>query len=411
THNKQAYDAYLKGVYYLDDSNRTGDTAELAQSVPLFKQAVQFDPQFADAWAYLSLAYEKLGGQHKAQAAAALRALEIDPNNASALGVMSFVYSDEGQHDKAIALAERAVKLQTKNANVQAGLGFILMFAGRFDDAINIFEHAVALTPNTSTFRLFLAYPLEATRDYMQARDQLQTGLAHDPGDMSSVQMLAQVDLLGWGDLDAARKVLQAASQSPNRSIPLAEAWYQVDLYAREYAAALDVINHAPEQMFQQSQTPKAQYLAQVYQAQDDAVRTKIAFGQARTQLETWLKATPNSADLHANLALTMAGLDDTAQAQAEAERAVVLSPVARNAWEGQEYLLTQAQVQASIGHVDIAVEQLQHLLQIPAGSFISVPILKLDPAWDPIRKDPRFQALLKKYENTNHNSGSANGE
>ncbi|MGH8399067.1 MAG: hypothetical protein ACRETA_12615, partial [Gammaproteobacteria bacterium] len=46
THNKQAYDAYLKGVYYLDDSNRTGDTAELAQSVPLFKQAVQFDPQF-----------------------------------------------------------------------------------------------------------------------------------------------------------------------------------------------------------------------------------------------------------------------------------------------------------------------------------------------------------------------------
>ncbi|MGH8397876.1 MAG: hypothetical protein ACRETA_06495 [Gammaproteobacteria bacterium] len=108
---------------------------------------------------------------------------------------------------------------------------------------------------------------------------------------------------------------------------------------------------------------------------------------------------------------MTLAGLGDIAQSQAEAERAVVLSPVARNAWEGQEYLLTQAQVQARIGHVGMAVEQLQHLLQIPAGSFISIPILKFDPAWDPIRKDPRFQALLEKYENTNHNSGSANGE
>ena len=399
THNKQAYDAVLKAYYYLNQSNRTGDQEDLERSVSLFQQAVSLDPDYADAYAGLAFAYSKLGGHSPEQAAAARRAIELNPDSAGAHKQMAFVFSDEGKSKEAVAEAERAAELQPRNVGIQSGLGFTYFLAGRFDDAIATFRRAVELEPNSSTGHRFLSLTLAAQRRYAEARDALQAGLARDPGDMSSVQNLAEIYILGWGDLDSARKVLQAAAQGPDQSIPLAQAWYEVDLYARDYAAALAVIEKAPTRLFVQSGAPKELYLARGYQAQGDAVRAKAAFSDARQQLEAWIKVRPDARNLHANLALTLAGLGEFTQARAEAEEGLKMNPVGKAVITKAPLLAAKAEVEARSGDTEGALQTLQELLQTSAGNEISVAKLKLDPAWDPIRKDPRFQKLIANGE------------
>jgi serine/threonine-protein kinase len=88
--------------------------------------------------------------------------------------------------------------------------------------------------------------------------------------------------------------------------------------------------------------------------------------------------------------------LDQKQEAIAEGRRAVELLPESEDAFDGPQITAVLAQIYAWTGELDEAFRLLDHLLIVPNG--LTVPILKLDPAWDPLRKDPRFQALIDKY-------------
>ena len=412
TQNKQAYEAYLKAHYYLNNSNRTNDRDELARAVPLLQQAVQQDPQFGKAYSLLALVYIKMRGHAQEQQAAARKALEIDPNDASALVQMAFAHGDLGEHDKAIEFVERALKSEPGSARVQSATGWAYAFAGRFEESAKAFSRMLEIDPASSTGHGFQASPLIEMRRYAKARDALQAGVARDPEDMALLGTLAEVQILGWGDLDAARKLLKSTTQTPERSIPLAQSWYEVELFARDYPAALAVLERAPDGLFTQSEFTKAHYQARVFQAQGDKLRAHDAWVAARDQMRIRVKAEPDQAPLHAGLALALAGSGECDEAVSEARRAVELEPVSRNAVLGPRRLDPQARVSARCGRVDEAIEQLRHLLQIPAGEVISTAWLRLDPDWDPIRGDARFQALLKDTDGPERDStGSGAGQ
>jgi predicted Zn-dependent protease len=252
------------------------------------------------------------------------------------------------------------------------------------------------IAPAVSTGYGFQAFPSIELRRYAKARDALQAGVARDPDDMALLGTLAEVQILGWGDLDAARKLLKSTTQTPERSIPLAQSWYEVELLARDYPAALAVVEQAPAGLFTQSEFTKAHYQARVFQAQGDNLRAHNSWVDAREQMRIRIKANPDQAPLHASLALALAGSGECGEALSEARRGVELEPVSRNAVFGPRRLDPQARVSARCGRVDEAIDQVRHLLQIPAGEVISTAWLRLDPDWDPIREDPRFQALLK---------------
>ena len=69
--------------------------------------------------------------------------------------------------------------------------------------------------------------------------------------------------------------------------------------------------------------------------------------------------------------------------------------PIEKDALVAPDFLVGLAQIDAQIGRPEEAVKLLRQLLTIPAGEFISVARLKIDPVWDPIRSDPGFQKLL----------------
>lgn len=111
------------------------------------------------------------------------------------------------------------------------------------------------------------------------------------------------------------------------------------------------------------------------------------------------LTARPGGAELHLALGLAEAGLGNKMQAITEGERAVALVPIAIDVITGPDYLVHLAQLYGAVGETDKAIEAINTTLAVPAGSSISIALLKLDPVWDPLRTDPRFQRFVADSE------------
>jgi len=142
--------------------------------------------------------------------------------------------------------------------------------------------------------------------------------------------------------------------------------------------------------------SPKASLEGTLYLFLDDKVNAHSAFERARIIAERFVRESPDDAARHGQLGLILAGLGQKDAAIAEGKRAVELLPESQDAFDGPEVTAVLAQIYAWTGESDEAFRLLDHLLVVPNG--ITVFYLKLDPVWDPLRKDPRFQALIDKY-------------
>ena len=109
------------------------------------------------------------------------------------------------------------------------------------------------------------------------------------------------------------------------------------------------------------------------------------------------LREAPDDPARHGQHGLILAALGQKQEAIAEGKRAVELVPESQDAFDGPLGTAALAQIYAWTGEFDEAFRLLDHLLTVPTHG-LTVPMLKLDPAWDPLRKDPRFQALIDKY-------------
>ncbi|PYK70152.1 MAG: hypothetical protein DME42_13135, partial [Verrucomicrobia bacterium] len=126
-----------------------------------------------------------------------------------------------------------------------------------------------------------------------------------------------------------------------------------------------------------------------------DEASARTAFLKAKDLLEAQLKESPDSPDLRIQLAKILAYLGEKDAALAEAQRAAELLPESKDAFGGPEITAGVAEVYCIAGETSPAIELLDGLLSRPSN--VTVPILKLSPVWDPLRNDPRFQALLEK--------------
>lgn len=142
--------------------------------------------------------------------------------------------------------------------------------------------------------------------------------------------------------------------------------------------------------------TPKASYEGWLYLPQGDKAKAQTAFQRARPFAEQSLREGPNDAARHLELAFILVGLDRKGEAIAEGRRAAELMPESNDAFDGPQIAVALAQIYARSGEKDRALQLLNRLLQTPNG--VTAPLLQLDPIWDPLRNDPRFEALIEKY-------------
>jgi tetratricopeptide (TPR) repeat protein len=141
---------------------------------------------------------------------------------------------------------------------------------------------------------------------------------------------------------------------------------------------------------------PKALVKGTIHWLQGDKAKSQTEFEKAHIISEKLLREAPDNPARHAQHGLILAALGRKQEAIAEGKHAVELLPESRDALAGPEVTATLAQIYAQTGEAVEAFRLIEHLLAVPNGLTISM--LKLDPVWDPLREDPRFQALIDKY-------------
>jgi tetratricopeptide (TPR) repeat protein len=167
----------------------------------------------------------------------------------------------------------------------------------------------------------------------------------------------------------------------------------------RKFPEALAILQKFRGEMmatYTTAPSPKAFLEGMTYLYLGDKEKAQLAFEHARALAEKLLPEAPQDSARHGQLGLILAFLGRKEEAIAEGKRAVELLPESEDAFDGPQATTTLAQIYAWTGESDDALRLLDHLLVVPNG--LTVPILKLHLDWDPLRKDPRFQALIDKH-------------
>jgi serine/threonine-protein kinase len=211
--------------------------------------------------------------------------------------------------------------------------------------------------------------------------------------------MKAAVAVLWTGDLSAVEK--QFSSVPPGADPEGLITWLRVGILTleRKFPEALQVAQQFRSETLATATTapcPKALLEGMLYRYQGDKEKARIAFEQARVVAEKLVREAPQDSARHGQLGLVLAALGQKEEAINEGKRAVELLPESQDAFDGPQATAALAQIYAWTGEFDEAFRLLDHLLDVPNG--LTVTILKLEPMWDPLRKDPRFQALIDKY-------------
>lgn len=415
TADPMAYDLFLRAEYLADRGGTDIDTVLLEQSLAPYQRAIARDPSFALALARLSYAQSLLawfgegiaGLDADALAASARsnaeRALALDPELADAYVAKGFSdYYGRRDYDAALAAFATAQRLRPNDASAMAAAGYVYRRLGRLDDSIRKLEEALDHDPRNSRIAGNLAATYMVVRRYAEAEDANRRALAADPDNVTALALLSAAILNRTGDPARALAVLQ--SKHPTVQSQRVLLLWMLGRYP-EALAVLESIPDTPDNFGGQRGATKAAQLAWLYRDMGDAAQAHRYYLQAESGSRqalvdaeaggdpvTLAQALQYMADVELGLGRTAEALrlTDRAQALVEGLDDTYLIPI---------LVSSNAFLYASAGRADRAVPLLDRILASPIGGMAySSALLPIDPDLDPIRDDPRFIALLKKY-------------
>ncbi|MBZ5588430.1 MAG: protein kinase [Acidobacteriia bacterium] len=408
TNDLEAYDLYLRGRE-LENSGEARSNVEGA--LRMYQAAVDRDPRFAQALAGLARKHLMMYWDYYDRSQARLtrakeageRAVELRPDLAEPHVALGW-YFYHGLLDYPRALEEftAAGRIQPNNGQALFGIGAVLRRQGRWSEAADAMGKALELDPKSSFYQANLAETDHLARRYADAERAYRTAIALNPHWSDPWAWSAWLCLQARGDLPKARKVLDEARQVAGLTDDggyLAEEELRVAVDRRDYQGALRQLTGGMhggidnELMY----LPVALSRGQVQElaGQDDLARG--SFEAARLELEQRVKQDPDDHRLHSSLGITYAGLGRREEAVREARLGFNLMPASKDGFRALYRLEDLAVVYTMVGQRSEAIAALDDLLA--RSGWFTTEGVRLDPVWDPLRSDPRFQALLAKYE------------
>jgi tetratricopeptide (TPR) repeat protein len=326
----------------------------------------------------------------------ALRLQPDLPEGHLALG-FSYYYGDR-DYERALAEFEMAKRGLPNEAQAYMAIGAIQRRQGKWTESTANFERATALDPKNASFLFNLGFSYVAQRNFETADKIFDRALVAAPQAFSARALKGVVAILWKGDGKAAENQLASAAPATDSGGLVISTQVWVMTLERKFPEALQAVQQFPGEILDThaGRVPKAFFEGLIYHYQGDKVKAAAAFEHARVVAEQLVHESPDDAPRHALLGEILAALGQKDAAISEGKRATQLLPESQDAYDGPQISAALAEIYAWTGENDEALRLLDHLLHIPSG--ITVPLLKLDPVWDPLRKDARFQALIDKY-------------
>jgi len=401
TENLHAYEAFLKGEQAAGALAKN-DPPSVRKALGFYEQAVALDPAFAQAWARIAAANSLLYfnsspspelSEHAHDAAEKAIALAPnDPESYRAMGtykrmVLVDFRGAQEQFARGRRLAPRNTDLMRNSAQVEMSLG-------QWDAAVAHLRDAERLDPRSVAVYGQLGNVLLTLRRYQEARQPIDAGLALSPDNLYLIEKRA-MSFLGEGDLAGARAYLATLPKSVEPTELVAYLANYQDLGWVLNEEQREVLLRLTPAAFDDDRGSWAICLAQALWWKGDAAGARKYAEEARKVVEDQLRVAPGDAGRHAGLGLALAYLGRGEDAIREGQRGVELLPVSKDAINGPYNLHQLVRIYILAGQPEKALDNLERLLQVPY--YVSPAWLKIDPNFDPLRQNPRFQKLVAK--------------
>ena len=399
TTNTSAYEAYLRGRALAAGSPFNRPNMEAA--IRYFQEAVKLDPKFSLAWTYLSRTQSAFYWDGLDPTAARLaaakdaldQAVALDPSLPETHLAVGF-YRYYGQRDFTGALDEflTAEKSLPNNVDVLWSIGLIQRRLGHWDESIAAMRRRVELDPRNTASATALAISYMTVRRYSDAARVADHILAIEPGNSDGIGLKVYT-LWAMGESTEADSLLH----QPGVDVGLLA---EDALHKRQFKEAVVLLSKASPNESANDKTGRLLELGLAQERAGNMVASRAAYQEVVQDLTRQIEAAaPDSgpaAELHSSLGLAYAGLGEAALAIARRKKGHGhTTHSSEDPFEGPEREDAMARIYATLDDADHAMPILERLLTDSVATADCSRHLRLDPNWDPIRNDPRFQELV----------------
>jgi tetratricopeptide (TPR) repeat protein len=375
-------------------------------AIEMYAKAVGLDSKFALAHAQLSRCHAMMYWQYYDHTLERLEmakkavdiALQLKPDLPEAhLALGHYYYRCKSDWDQALHEFAIARKSLPNDSDLLSSIGYVQRRQGKFPEALANIKSASGLNPLSNNISISLGETLMYMRNYPEAMRCFDKAISLAPDVPRPYGNKASLYLLWEGSTKKARAVVNKALEPvglPER-YPIFDLLINLDVYDGNYQDALRRVSSRSEDIDTQDFfISVAMQYASIYGYMKNDLAKKY-YDEGLKIVEAKIRQEPDDARLRSALGIACAGLGRKQDAIREGRLAVDLLPVSKDAMRGICRVGDLARIYVMVGEFDLAINQIVSLLSIP--SELSIPLLRLDPAWAPLGDHPRFKKLLER--------------
>jgi serine/threonine protein kinase/Flp pilus assembly protein TadD len=386
TSQKQVF--YLRGNEYFYRGYMEDD---LRNAIQLYNSAIELDPNFALAYTQLARAhsriywfrYDRSEDQVARTKKAVDKAFELDPDLPEAhLALGQYYYHCHLDYDRALEQFDIARKGRPDDGEPLSMISFVKRQQGKYDEALDYIKKAYELNPISNSIATEAGTTFFHMHMYEDAERCYERAISLAPDIHHNYFFKAKLYLSWQGDTKKAREVIEEAMQNARGAeYPfIVNLLVNIEIYDENYQEGLKLLSKWPSESFDTGFffISKALLQAQINGLMGNDQLEQSYYQSARSILESKITEHPEDPRVHGSLGIAYAGIGLREEAITEGL---------------QGHWLDLARIYCMVEKYDLAIDKLAVLLDVPGE--LSIPWIKLDPAWNPLRNHPRFKKLV----------------